>query len=36
MSAILNTKQPGKILSFGELLLRITPDAGGEWLNNNQ
>jgi 2-dehydro-3-deoxygluconokinase len=36
MSAILNIQQPGKILSFGELLLRITPDAGGEWLNNNQ
>ena len=35
MSAIF-TKQPGKILSFGELLLRITPDADGEWLNNNQ
>ena len=27
--------QPGKILSFGELLLRITPDAGGEWLKQN-
>jgi 2-dehydro-3-deoxygluconokinase len=26
----------GKILSFGELLLRICPDAGGEWLNHNQ
>ena len=36
MSAILNIQQPGKILSFGELLLRITPDADGEWLNNNQ
>ncbi|MDP9077474.1 MAG: sugar kinase [Bacteroidota bacterium] len=35
MSGILNIK-PGKVLSFGELLLRITPDAGGEWLNNNQ
>ncbi|MCR8561129.1 sugar kinase [Mucilaginibacter sp. BJC16-A38] len=35
MSGILNI-QPGKVLSFGELLLRITPDAGGEWLNNNQ
>ncbi len=28
--------QPGKVLSFGELLLRICPDADGEWLNNNQ
>lgn len=35
MSRILNIK-PGKVLSFGELLLRITPDAGGEWLENNQ
>ncbi|WP_423146364.1 PfkB family carbohydrate kinase [Rubrolithibacter danxiaensis] len=26
---------PGKVLSFGELLLRITPDANGEWLNEN-
>lgn len=25
----------GTILSFGELLLRICPDATGEWLNNN-
>jgi 2-dehydro-3-deoxygluconokinase len=25
-----------KILSFGELLLRICPDAGGEWLQQNQ
>lgn len=24
----------GKILSFGELLLRITPDADGNWLQN--
>jgi len=36
MSAIFNTKQTGKVLSFGELLLRITPDARGEWLDNNQ
>jgi 2-dehydro-3-deoxygluconokinase len=26
----------GKILSFGELLLRICPDAAGEWLNTNR
>ncbi|MEO6150694.1 MAG: sugar kinase [Mucilaginibacter sp.] len=26
----------GKILSFGELLLRITPDAAGDWLNTNR
>jgi len=25
----------GSVLSFGELLLRITPDAGGEWLQDN-
>ncbi|RCH56793.1 sugar kinase [Mucilaginibacter hurinus] len=25
----------GKVLSFGELLLRITPDADGEWLSTN-
>ncbi|RYE21870.1 MAG: sugar kinase, partial [Sphingobacteriales bacterium] len=25
----------GKILSFGELLLRICPDADGGWLNTN-
>src|SRR5258708_40238910 len=24
-----------KVLSFGELLLRICPDTGGEWLQNN-
>ncbi|MDO3640878.1 sugar kinase [Mucilaginibacter sp. L3T2-6] len=35
MSATIH-HQPGKILSFGELLLRITPDAGGRWLNENQ
>ena len=26
----------GKVLSFGEFLLRICPDAEGEWLHNNQ
>lgn len=37
MSQPLEIKSPkGKILSFGELLLRICPDAGGEWLNDNQ
>jgi len=35
MSGILNIK-PGKVLSFGELLLRISPDAEGEWLTDNQ
>lgn len=36
MSTVFNKQQPGKILSFGELLFRITPDADGEWLNNSQ
>ena len=36
MSTAFNKQQTGKILSFGELLLRITPDAGGEWLGENQ
>jgi len=37
MSAPLNTRQyTGKILSFGELLLRICPDPGGEWTDNHQ
>jgi 2-dehydro-3-deoxygluconokinase len=31
-----NQTHPGKVLSFGELLLRICPDANGEWLNQNQ
>jgi 2-dehydro-3-deoxygluconokinase len=30
------TSTKGRILSFGELLLRICPDAEGEWLNKNQ
>ena len=28
--------QSGSVLCFGELLLRISPDADGEWLKNNQ
>jgi len=31
-----NGSSKGTILSFGELLLRICPDAGGEWLHENQ
>ena len=27
---------PGAVLSFGELLLRICPDAAGEWLQDNR
>src|SRR3982750_1839350 len=26
----------GKVLSFGELLLRICPDGDGEWLSENK
>jgi 2-dehydro-3-deoxygluconokinase len=37
MSNVFENKSPkGSILSFGELLLRICPDAGGEWLLENQ
>jgi len=36
MSTSLFPLNPGKILCFGELLLRIIPDADGEWLDNNQ
>lgn len=32
----INKAYGGKILSFGELLLRICPDANGEWLNENR
>ncbi|WP_157542394.1 sugar kinase [Mucilaginibacter aquatilis] len=36
MSEILNKDySSGSVLNFGELLLRITPDATGEWLQEN-
>ncbi|WP_158825748.1 sugar kinase [Mucilaginibacter lacusdianchii] len=36
MSDLLNKDySSGSVLSFGELLLRITPDAGGDWLKDN-
>jgi len=36
MSTLLNKDySTGSVLNFGELLLRITPDAGGEWLQEN-
>src|SRR3954466_164698 len=36
MSDLLNKDySSGSVLSFGELLLRITPDAGGAWLKEN-
>lgn len=37
MSTLLTPQlHSGTVLSFGELLLRICPDADGEWLKNNQ
>ena len=33
-NGLLNIRE-GKVLSFGELLLRICPDAQGEWLQQN-
>jgi 2-dehydro-3-deoxygluconokinase len=36
MNPLLKNQKSGSILSFGELLIRLCPDAGGEWLNNNQ
>jgi len=36
MSGTMNIQPGGKVLSFGELLLRITPDANGDWLKKNQ
>jgi len=37
MSGLSNSRQhTGKILSFGELLLRFCPDTTGEWLNSHQ
>lgn len=35
MSEPLKIQKQGKVLSFGELLLRISPDEGGEWLKEN-
>ena len=35
MSEPLKIQKQGKVLSFGELLLRISPDEGGEWLREN-
>jgi 2-dehydro-3-deoxygluconokinase len=36
MSSLFNKNfKEGAVLSFGEILLRMVPDAGGEWLNNN-
>ncbi len=35
MSAPFNSTPNGKILSFGELLLRFSPDTSGDWLKSN-
>jgi 2-dehydro-3-deoxygluconokinase len=32
----LSTSNTGTVLTFGELLLRLSPDANGNWLNKNQ
>ncbi|MBS1529591.1 MAG: sugar kinase [Bacteroidetes bacterium] len=36
MADSLNIASKGKILTFGELLLRISPDEEGQWLKDNQ
>jgi 2-dehydro-3-deoxygluconokinase len=36
MSQLSKERKPGSILSFGELLIRLCPDAGGEWLSRGQ
>ncbi|MGZ3777766.1 MAG: PfkB family carbohydrate kinase [Mucilaginibacter sp.] len=36
MAESLNIALKGKVLTFGELLLRISPDEGGDWLKDNQ
>jgi 2-dehydro-3-deoxygluconokinase len=36
MGDTLQINSKGTVLSFGELLLRISPDDGGEWLKENQ
>jgi len=36
MAGALNISPKGKVLTFGELLLRISPDEGGAWLKDNQ
>ncbi len=36
MAAALKLEPRGKVLTFGELLLRISPDEEGQWLSQNQ
>jgi 2-dehydro-3-deoxygluconokinase len=36
MADSLNMASKGKVLTFGELLLRISPDEEGQWLHDNQ
>jgi 2-dehydro-3-deoxygluconokinase len=35
MQKVIKNEPFGAVLSFGELLLRICPDAGGQWLKNS-
>ena len=35
MGDLLKTSSTGTVLSFGELMLRISPDEGGDWLKEN-
>src|SRR5580704_2755979 len=36
MSQLSKDREHGSILSFGELLLRLCPDAAGVWLDDGQ
>jgi 2-dehydro-3-deoxygluconokinase len=36
MSGVFKDHNRGSVLSFGELLIRLCPDAGGEWLGNGR
>jgi 2-dehydro-3-deoxygluconokinase len=36
MSELFKNLQKGSVLSFGELLIRLCPDSGGQWLNHNR
>lgn len=36
MAAALQTGRKGTVLTFGEMMLRISPDESGEWLRENQ
>jgi 2-dehydro-3-deoxygluconokinase len=36
MSQLSKDRKHGSVLSFGELLIRLCPDAGGEWLSSGR